>query len=163
MTVVITVLAIFAAAIMPNLLSDRKSREAREFFSKARNLMLEARSRSIGDGTARSVKIDESGGRLIVERTDAESGEAVEDRALTMPEGVTGNAYRVEKTESNSAEWTIRFFADGRARGGAISFDSNGRIYSLIVDDSGLVRRLDGDLPPVEDESWDAGGYEQRI
>jgi prepilin-type N-terminal cleavage/methylation domain-containing protein len=163
MTVVITVLAVFAAAIMPNLLSEMKSREARAFFSKARNLMLEARSRSIGDGVTRSIRLDESGGRLVVERTDAESEEPTEDRALPLPEGVTGSAFRVEKQESNSAEWTIQFFVDGRARGGAISFDSNGRIISLIIENSGLVRRLDGELPALEEESWDAGGYEQRI
>ena len=160
---VITVLALLAAAIMPNLLNESRSRAARQFFSKARNLMLDARSSSIRDGQTRSIKIDETGGRLFVETTDAESGDAVEGQALTFPEGVTGSAYRVQGEESNSAEWDIRFYSDGKARKGGISFDSNGRIISLSVDERGAVTQIDGPLPDTSEESWDAGGYEQRI
>lgn len=163
MTVVITVLAVLAAAIVPNLLSEQRSREARQFFARARNLMVEARSRSIGDGQTRSIRLDDSGGRLVVERIDQESGEATEDRGITLPDGVTGSAFRVLNEESTSAEWVVRFYADGKARGGAISFDTNGRIISLIVENTGQIRRVDDVLPATEDETWDAGGYEQRI
>jgi prepilin-type N-terminal cleavage/methylation domain-containing protein len=163
MTVVITILVVFAAVIMPNLSSEQKSRTARQFFPKARNLMLEARSRSIGDGVTRSVRIDESGGRLVVERTDADTGDPVEDRSLALPEGVTSSAFRVEKEESNSSEWAVRFFADGKALGGGITFESNGRAISLIVDATGSITQIDGSLPDTSDETWDAGGYEQRV
>jgi prepilin-type N-terminal cleavage/methylation domain-containing protein len=163
MTIVITVLAILAAVIMPNLFSESRSRDARQFFSKARNLMLEARSRAIGDGVARSVRVDESGARLVVEKVDAESGDVTEEKTLAMPDGVTGSTYRMQKQESNSSEWYVRFYGDGRARGGAVSFDSAGRKYSIIVEDTGAVKRLDGDLPAVEEDTWDAGGYEQRV
>lgn len=163
MTVVITILALMAAAILPNIVNEQKSREARQFFSKARNLMLDSRSRSISDGQTRSIKIDETSGRLIVETIDAETGDAVEGQAVALPDGVTGDAYRVESEESNSSEWAIRFYADGKARKGGISFNSNGRIISLVVDERGSVTQVDGPLPEVSDESWDAGGYEQRI
>ncbi len=163
MTVVITILAVIAATIMPNVLSESKSREARQFFSKARNLMQEARARSIGDGQTRSIRLDETAGNLIIERADVESGEPVEDRTLRLPEGVTGSAYRVGKTESTSSEWTVKFFGDGKAAGGALALDSNGRVRSLVIEDSGMIRLLDGELPPVAEESWDAGGYEQRV
>jgi type II secretory pathway pseudopilin PulG len=163
MTVVITVLAVLAAAIMPNLLSERQSREARQFFSKARNLMLEARTRAIADTQTRTIRLDETAGTLIVERTDAETGEASQDRSLALPTGVTGNSYRIGNIDSNGSEWQMRFYADGKSDGGGISFDSNGRIKSLVIDRRGAVRQVDGELPAVEEESWDAGGYEQRI
>jgi prepilin-type N-terminal cleavage/methylation domain-containing protein len=50
MTVVVTLLALFAALIVPNVASEKAGREARQFFPKARNLMLEARGRSIVEG-----------------------------------------------------------------------------------------------------------------
>ena len=159
----ITILALMAAAVLPNIVNEQKSREARQFFSKARNLMLDSRSRSISDGQTRSIKIDETAGRLVVETTDPETGDAVEGQTLELPEGVTGNAYRIESEESNSSEWSIRFYADGKARKGGISFSSNGRIISLVVNERGSVTQVDGPLPEVSDESWDAGGYEQRI
>ncbi len=163
MTVVVTIIVLLAMAIMPNLLSESRSREARQFFSKARNLMMDARSRAVRDGQTRSVRIDETDGRLIVESTDSETGDAVEGQTLTLPEGVTGNAYRVELQESNSAQWAIRFYGDGRARKGGISFSSNGRIISLSVDERGTVTQIDGPLPDTSEDTWDAGGYEQRI
>lgn len=163
MTVVITLLAIFAAAIMPNLLAERSSRDARQFFSKARNLMLQARSRAIGDAQTRTIRIDESAGRLIVERTDVETGEAVEDRTLELPEGVTGSAYQIQAVESNAAEWSVPFYADGKAQPSGISFESNGRVISIAIDSRGGIQVIDGDLPDTSEDSWDAGGYEQRI
>lgn len=163
MTVVITILALMAAAILPNIVNEQKSRKARQFFSKARNLMLDSRSRSISDGQTRAVKIDETGARLVVETTDAETGDANEGQTLALPDGVTGNAYRIEAEDSNSSEWSVKFYADGKARKGGISFSSNGRIISLVVDERGLVTQVDGPLPEVSEESWDAGGYEQRI
>lgn len=163
MTVVIAILVVLFAGIMPNLLNESKSREARQFFSKARNLMMDTRSRAVRDGQTRSVRIDESAGRLVVETTDPETGDVAEGEVLALPEGVTGNAYRVELQESNSAEWAIRFYGDGRARKGGISFSSNGRIISLSVDERGTVTQIDGPLPDTSEDSWDAGGYEQRI
>ncbi len=160
---VITVLAIFAALIVPNLLNESRGREARQFFSKARNLMLEARSRSIGDQQTRTVRVDESGGRLIVERIDQTSLETVEDKTLDLPEGVAGSAYRMADLESNSAEWEVRFYADGKSSGGGVTFTTNSRPISIIVDKSGAIRQVDGELPDTQDESWDAGGYEQRV
>lgn len=159
----ITLLAIMAAIVMPNLVSESKSREARQFFSKARNLMMEARSRAVADGITRTVRIDETGGQLTMEQVNPEAEEQTQDRTLAMPEGVTANAYRIGKTDSNSSEWSISFYADGKAKGGAVTFDSNGRLYSLEVTDRGRVSVLEGALPAVEDESWDAGGFEQRI
>lgn len=163
LTVVITVLAVFAAAIMPNLLKESQSRQARQFFSKARNLMLEARSNSIRDGITRSVRFDEGGDRLVVERADPESDEPTEDGALALPEGITGDAYQMEKLESNSSEWNIRFYSDGKAREGGITFSSEGRLISIVVDVAGSIRQVDGPIPDAQDEVWDAGGYEQRV
>ena len=163
MTVVITLLALLAAVIMPNLMNERRSREARQFFSKARNLMLETRSKSIGDQQTRTIRLDESAGQLLVERTDVETGESLQERTLDLPEGVTGSSFRMESEDSNAAEWSVSFYADGKSNGGGIAFDTNGRIISLSISTRGAVTRIDGELPDTTEDVWDAGGYEQRI
>lgn len=163
LTVVITILAMFAAAIMPNLVSERRSRAVRQFFPEARNLLMETRSRSIGDGQARTIRYEDGSGRLIVERTDVETGDTSEERGITLPEGVTGSAFRIERTDSTSGEWRIGFYADGKSEGGGIEFDADGRTVSLLIDPSGSVRIIQESLPDVSQEEWDAGGYEQRI
>jgi Tfp pilus assembly protein FimT len=168
MTIVITLLALFAALIIPNLASEKSGREARQFFVKARNLMLEAKTRALSDGITRTIRLDDTGGRLVVERVSAGDGldeeqTTTEERALDLPDGVTGSAFRVEKDDSTSAEWDIRFFADGKARAGGVSFTSNDRVISLTVDKEGLVKQIDGPLPDATDETWDAGGFEQRV
>jgi type II secretory pathway pseudopilin PulG len=163
MTVVITILVLLAAAIMPNLVNEKKSREAREFFAQSRNLMLGARARSMGDRRTRTVRFDESGSRLVVELTDSATGEATEERALPLADGVAGSEYVAEGETSNAAEWRVDFYADGKASGGGITFTSNGRPISLNVDRRGTVSQIDGELPDTAEEEWDAGGYEQRL
>lgn len=163
MTVVVTLLVLLAASIMPNLISEQKSRDARQFFAKARNLVQETRARSMGDAQTRTLRFDETGGRIVVERLDVETAETTEERALDLPEGVEGSAFVVEGENSNSTEWQVDFFADGKSTAGGITFTSNGRPISLVVDDRGTVRQVDGELPDTAQESWDAGGYEQRI
>lgn len=125
--------------------------------------MLEARSSSIRDGQTRSVRVDDSGNRLVIETTDSESGDSVAGRSLDMPEGMSASAYRLEQTESSSAEWAAKFYSDGRARKVGISFDSDGRVTTFMIDERGAVRQIDGPLPDEQDENWDAGGYEQRV
>ena len=160
---VITILALFAAAIMPNVVQDKRSREIRQFFPAARNLMLTTRSRSIGDGITRTIRIDDSAHRVIVERTDATSGDVTEDRSLGIPSGVTTNAFRLEKDDSNAADWKIGFYADGRSEGGAVEFNADGKSISILIEPSGSVKVEDGKLPDISNQEWDAGGYEQRI
>lgn len=163
MTIVITILLVFAAAIMPNLYSMKKSRETRQFFSKARDLLADARERSIADGVARHVRYEESGSRLIVERTNADSGEQVEDRTLSLPDGTTATAFRLEKNDSNSGEWSLGFYPDGHSEGGDIQFSADGEDLTLEVSSNGHVQILKGDMPDISQKEWDAGGYEQRI
>jgi hypothetical protein len=99
----------------------------------------------------------------VGQETGEEQAEASEERALDLPDGVTGSAFRIEKDESTSAEWDLRFYADGKAKAGGISFSNNGRIQSVTVDQNGRVEIIDGPLPDISDEKWDAGGFEQRV
>jgi type II secretory pathway pseudopilin PulG len=163
MTVVVTLLVLLAAAIMPNLISEQNSRNARQFFAKARNLVQETRARSMGDGLTRTLRFDETSGRLVVERLDVETAETTEERTLDLPEGVEGSAFVAHDETSNSAEWQVDFFADGKSTPGAVTFTSNGRPISLAIDDRGTVRQVDGELPDTSQDFWDAGGYEERI
>lgn len=163
MTVVITVLVLLAAAIMPSLVSEKNSREARQFFAKARNLIQETRARSMGDSQTRTLRFDDSEGKLVVDRLDIETGDSVTERELELPAGVEGSAFVVEGEASNSAEWQVGFFADGLSTEGGITLTNNGRPISIVIDDRGTVRQIDGELPDTSQDVWDAGGYEQRI
>jgi prepilin-type N-terminal cleavage/methylation domain-containing protein len=163
MTVVITILVLLVAAVMPNLTSEKRSREARQFFAHARNLVQETRSRSMGDDQTRVLRFDESGNRLVVDRLDLETGDSVEERALELPEGVEGSAYLIEEETSNAAEWQVAFYADGKSSKGGITLTNNGRPISIVIDEGGTVRQVDGELPDTSQDIWDAGGYEQRI
>jgi len=161
--VVITVLALFAAAIMPNIVREKHSREVRQFFPQMRNLLLATRSKAIGDGVTRTVRIDDGANRVIVERTDATTGDVTEDGSLSMPSGVTTNAFRLKKDDSNAADWKVGFYADGRSEGGGVEFKADGKSISLLIEPGGAVKLQDGELPDISNQEWDAGGYEQRI
>lgn len=164
--VVITMLVLFAAAIMPNLVNQKRSREIRQFYAAARNLMSDARERARADGMTRKARYDDSSRRLIIERvsTDANSNSSdSEERGLDLPEGVTADAFRVEKDDSTSSEWSIGFYADGKSESGMIQFSSEGSSQTLEISRTGGVQVVQGTMPDISDDEWDAGGYEQRV
>lgn|GEM_PF-3055565 len=176
---VIAVLALFAAVIMPNLKNQKHSQEVRQFFSAARNLMVEARERAIDDGRARKIQIDETAKKMTVEISDAATGanqpnlnpnqqqnQQVQagqtERSIDIPDGITAESFRVGKDDSSSGEWALNFYADGHSEGGAIQFSANGADQTLIVQENGAVQVQKGDMPDISQDEWDAGGYTQR-
>lgn len=159
---VITILVLFAAVIMPNLKNQKHSQDVRQFFSATRNLMVDARERAVNDGQARLIKYDDSARKLTVETTDNQSGNTQTERELTLPEGVTADAFRLDKADSTSSEWVLGFYADGRSEGGAVQFSADGASQVVIVKDIGSVSVQKGTMPDISQDEWDAGGFEQR-
>ena len=102
----------------------------------------------------------------VIERvsTDANSDSSdSEERGLDLPEGVTADAFRVEKDDSTSSEWSIGFYADGKSESGMIQFSSEGSSQTLEISRTGGVQVVQGTMPDISDDEWDAGGYEQRV
>jgi len=161
--VVITILAVFAAAVMPSLRGLSRSEEIRDFFAGARNIMQTAREKAIQDGVSRKVRYDEGQQKLVVEWTNKDTGSTEEDKGLTLPSGVTADAFRLEKNDSNSSEWTMGFYPDGKSDGGAIQFTADGLAKTIIVTATGAVTLQAGSMPDATQDEWDAGGFEQRV
>lgn len=160
---VITLLAVFAGAIMPSIWRMNEGQNIRGFFSQARNVMQSARERAITSGVTRKIRYDDGQHKLVVETTDAETGQTQEDRGVSLPEGVTAASFRIEKNDSNSSEWEMGFYPDGKSDGGAIQFTADGRDRTLVISPTGVVRLIDGAMPDVTQDEWDAGGFEQRV
>ncbi|MFZ4508340.1 MAG: GspH/FimT family pseudopilin [Fimbriimonas sp.] len=166
LSVVILLIALFAAAIVPNLGRQKDARLEAQFYEGARRLAVVARNRAIQSGTTMVMKYDDATQTLeVVPDTSGannDTSETVLDQVQTPQtqgnSSMRAQTFVLEGADSNASEWQISFFGDGRATAGSIQFNS-GR--TLQISANGMAQLIEGSVS-TEPESWEAGQLEQR-
>ena len=161
--IVVTLIALFAIAIVPNVLNQQRSGQLRSFYSGARRIVSTARETAISQKTTVTLTYDDADGRLVLSRKEADSDQATELAHLNVPGELQASGFRVGTADTNSGEWSIAFYSDGTSDGGGLSFDRGNGPRSLAITTTGYCKLVDGELPDTSTEKWEAGSYEQRL
>jgi type II secretory pathway pseudopilin PulG len=176
MTVVVTILALMAALVVPNLVAIRDGQRARAWAADVLRLPTEARNEARRAGVPVTLRVD--GDALVMQRPPApEPGEPAdteaepqEVRRLDFPEGVTLEAGRRGRDAADAATWDWVVYPDGSADSGGLEFGTGGgggsadghRTLLLPARASDEPRWQDGPLREDADERWQAGNLVTR-
>lgn len=162
-SVVVLILAMFAALVVPRLVAMQKSQDYRTFVSATRSAFGYAREMAIESKTEYRLKVNESQRQVELVRGVDQGSEQQADRTVSMPEGVTVSKVRLDGTDTSTDTWEVIFYPDGTSSRAGVEFSSDGRQIALQVDDvTGRAKFIDGELPDETDTKWQAGEREQR-
>jgi prepilin-type N-terminal cleavage/methylation domain-containing protein len=163
LTVVVVVLAMFAAMVVPRMTAMRESQRQRAFLEGMRRIAVEAREAAVAERTPTALTFDENAGRFEVVRVGESDERERALRSLTLVRDAQVTELRVESRTLTGAEWQLRFFPDGRSEGGGLEIELGNRPIAIHVAPSGVVRWIEGRLPPADQERWPAGDLEHRM
>jgi prepilin-type N-terminal cleavage/methylation domain-containing protein len=163
LTVVITILVLFAVAVAPNVLNQQRSGETRAFYSAARRIVSTARETAISTKSPVFLTFDDSQRRLVLSQDDAQTEQKSEIEHVSLPDGINAGAFRVGGVDSNSSDWSIGFYPDGTADAGGLELELGDGQRSLMIAANGSATLSDGEMPDTTADRWPAGSYEQRL
>lgn len=162
MTVLITVLALFAVLVVPSLAHWRSGDEFRAFPGKLMNLVGTAKSDAIDSKVAHSVSFDESTGEFRVVWTDPETSQEQEGGRLGIPSGIEVGRFLAQNADATPQDWKVTFYPDGSADRGGVELRNEDQYITVSVDPKGQAKLTREPLPEASEERWNAGDYEIR-
>jgi prepilin-type N-terminal cleavage/methylation domain-containing protein len=165
LTIVIALIVMFAIAVAPNVLAQRRSVAVRSFFLGIRRIVSEAREAAVTQKATVYLTYDEGSNRLVVSRasTQEDSEQRQEFASLDVPDEIEPSDFRVAQADANAADWSVAFYADGTSDGGSLQLDSGEDGRSLTITSAGYALVANGETPDPATEKWEAGSYEQRL
>ena len=162
MSLVITIVALFATMVVPNLAHWRAGIPYREFPGKLMQLVAKTRQDAIQNRDARAIGFDESTGEFRVFWTDPQTSQEQEGQRLALPEGLEINRLVADDTDTAPAAWRVTFYADGTADKAGIELRNQDESLSVAVSELGSAQLLKTSLPESAEERWPAGENETR-
>jgi Tfp pilus assembly protein FimT len=157
MITVVTVLVIVSIMVLPNLVSMKSASDRRDAISGIRRAPADARELAIQKGQTMQLVYDDATHEFQIQQVGAD-GTATTSTHYPITQDLEPTRFEQSGKESTSSDFKLQFSPEGRSNGGGVEFNS----FSLIVDTSGGIRYIEGQLPPPEDERWEAGSLEQR-
>lgn len=157
MVAVVAILSLVSMAIMPSLISMKKSSDMRETMAGVKRVAADARERAIQNSKETQIIYDDSGKQLQIQDVEAD-GTATTVRSVELLAGIEPGRLEIAGQDSNTTDFKITFSPDGHSNGGGIEFKD----FSILVDTDGHSKSVDGALPDPTDEVWQAGNLEQR-
>lgn len=161
MLVMLSVLLLASAIALPSFAHTRTAQKKGDFRRRLQVIANEGRTEAIFTGHTCAIEFEPASKsvRLLDEST---SIERQLDSAL-VPESIEARQFTDDKYESGGVRWRVRFYPDGFASGGAIEFIDGDRLDCLVVPKGDAPPRwIEGAIPDLSQERWDAGGYEKR-
>jgi prepilin-type N-terminal cleavage/methylation domain-containing protein len=169
MTVVISILALMAAVIMPNLVAIKRSRELRELEWQVRRLPAEARVEARRRNARVTMRVE--GDDLVLFQmptADDTETDPIEIKRVPLNGNIRVDAVRrgTESIDTSSWEWIA--YPDGSSDSANIAILEGDTSKSLVLPTEGEARWIteaqqqDPDNPGDDDEHWVAGEVEQR-
>lgn len=161
MTVVIMILALLAAAIVPNAASAVISNRRRSFRLGVPRLVGEAHNKAVQTGQTVTLTKTENDGFQIA-TNDGQSDQTVD--TLDGVDGVTVESTLDADGSQGSSDWQIAFYADGTCDGGTIELGDNGATYRYqVTKATSKVKLLGEDEDPASgNDRWPAGDLAVR-
>jgi hypothetical protein len=183
---VLFVLVLFAALVVPNLISMRQGQQTRAAYGQIMDLISEARLSSVGGDSTYAITWDSGTSQFDLKKEppnqqDASSNSAIPQpearpmqtttsvdqfdqvKALSIPPALKPDTFRAGTSTSDPSSWAIHFYPDGTSDGGGFQISAGSNIQSVLVDKYGLGTLQPGQLPDTTDQVWTAGSYAQKI
>lgn len=159
MSIVITLVALFASFVLPNLVASRNSQRERSFVSGLKRLVADARERAISDNQTLHLGID--GNRLSVTKDGDAKGKGDEVVGLDLIDSATTGRFQTNGQDMSSTDWDLRFYPDGTSDQGGVEIDVSQDVYALNVT-AKAIGTVDDQLTDPTTLQWQAGTYETR-
>ncbi len=159
MSIVISLVALFAALIVPNLVSSHKSAQERLFVDSMKRIANEARESAISQNLAMHLSLN--GDRLSVTKDTGNNQKGDELVGVDLIDEANATKFQVNGQEPTSGDWDLRFFPDGTADEGGVEVTIGQSVYALNVSPRGGVS-VDDQLTDASSIRWEAGTYETR-
>lgn len=161
-TVVITILALLAALVIPNVSAMKRSRDAQSLKASVLRLPAEAQNEARKSKLAVTLRAEGSD-TLVMERAGEEGEEPTEVKRLTLSQDLQLDSAQSEgqSVALGSWEWTV--YPDGSAKPGLLELVEGSRVLDLRLPGEGeLPRWTAATTSQTDDERWSAGELEQR-
>lgn len=163
MSVIVFIVAMMAALVWPNLVTQRESRQERMFLERLQDVASRARETAIERETAILLRLDQTAGAFILaEAENADGRDPAEIAQIPLIEGIDVQNAELDGRSVGAADWELQFFPDGTAEPGAVQMSNGVANFSLVIDRTGSSRLMQGDIPDRSADTWDAGDYEHR-
>lgn len=159
MSIVITLVALFAVFILPNLVTSRQAEDERLFVDGLKRLADNARDTAISKNETLHLSLD--GNRLTVTQETDTNQKGDEVAGLDLISGAQANKFQANGQDMESGDWDLRFYPDGTADEGGVEIDIRDATYALNVTSRGAAT-VDDQLTDYANVRWDAGTYETR-
>lgn len=161
-SVVVLLLAMFAALTVPRLAAFKRGNELREFRMNLVKLVGEAKASAMETGTECRVRYEESGDQFELVRVGTDDDEQVIE-TLSLPAEVQISSSR-SGGQDMGVNWQASFYPDGSATDGGVRIDWGDTEESLIIDGrTGSASWSSDDIPDPSSTRWQAGEIEQRM
>lgn len=161
-TVVITILALLAALVMPNVVALQRSRDVQSLKASLLRLPAEAQNEARKSKQAVTLRTDGSD-TLVLERVGQDATDVTEFKRLSLGKDIRLDAATQEGESVDLASWEWTVYPDGSAQVARLEFIEGNRILSLSLPAAGELPRWSSTtaIEPGE-ERWSAGELEQR-
>lgn len=159
MSIVITLIALFAAFILPNLVNSRQSGRERLFHDGLKRLADNARETAISHNVTLHLSLDQN--RMTVRPEDDQQQKGDEIMGLDVVDGASATKFQANGQDMSDGDWDVRFFPDGTADEGGIEFTLGQETEALNITPRGATS-VDEKLTNPADIRWEAGTYETR-
>jgi prepilin-type N-terminal cleavage/methylation domain-containing protein len=162
MTVVITVLAVMAALVLPNMVAIQRSRELRLLKASIQRLPQEAKQEARKSNAPVVLRVD--GDDLVMERIpvgDEAGNDPVEIRRVALNDAIRVERARQGEETIDLASWEWRVYPDGSCPSANLEFTEGDISEALIIEAAGDAHWATGDEADME-QQWAAGDIETR-
>lgn len=159
MSIVITLIALFAAFILPNLVNSRQSERERLFHYGMKRLADNARETAISRNATLHLSIDQNRMTVTNETDTKQKGDEI--MGIDIVDGASPTKFQANGQDMSAGDWDIRFFPDGTADEGGVEFTLGQDTEALNITPRGATS-VDEKLTNPADIRWEAGTYETR-
>jgi type II secretory pathway pseudopilin PulG len=161
-TVVITILALLAALVLPNVVAMKRSRDVQSLKASVLRLPAEALNEARKSKLAVTLRAEGSD-TLIMERAGAEGEDSTEVKRLSLSQDLQLDAATSEGQSVDLGTWEWTVYPDGSAKAGHLELLEGNRILDLRLPGEGELPRWNtATTTQTDDERWSAGELEQR-
>lgn len=162
MTIVISILALFAAMVIPNLANWRAGDEYRAFPGRLLRLVATARQDAIESRQPRSLSYDASTGAFKISWTDPTTSQEQDGATLTPPSGIQLGRLVYLDNDTSPQNWKVTFYPDGTAENAGFELQDQDKYITIAITSAGQITLTNAALPEPDTLRWSAGANEVR-
>ena len=162
MTIVISILALFAAMVIPNLANWRAGDEYRAFPGRLLRLIANARQDAIDNRQPRSLSYDASTGAFKISWTDPATSQEQDGATLTPPNGIQLGRLVYLDNDTSPQNWKVTFYPDGTAENAGFELQNQDKYITIAITSAGQITLSNAALPEPDTLRWSAGVNEVR-